>query len=77
MVRKMEIEDDIKLFKERTLMLRVDVDIIKDSQQKIFLELREIHHLLDKLIKSQNEAILWQTKGKDQRVKNTMPTEMG
>ena len=53
---------------------------IKDFVSKTAYSQAEIHRKLDLLLKQQHESVLWETKGKDLRVKGSMkdePTEMG
>jgi len=57
----MGIEDDIRFIKED----------IKELRGMCF----SIHAQLDKLLKQQHEGVLWETKGKDLRVKDTMILE--
>jgi hypothetical protein len=56
-----QIETDVKSLKN-------DMDFIKD-------ELTTIRMAVNKLLKQQHEGVLWETKGKDQRVKDTMKIE--
>jgi hypothetical protein len=65
----MGIEDDIRYIKD--LVQQLWQEKIVASGQLIRLETK-----LDKLLKQQHEAVLWETKGKDNRVKGSLGLEL-
>jgi hypothetical protein len=61
-IEKQELISELKIFK-----IALDEEVNALGSRLISIEAK-----LDKLLKQQHEAVLWETKGKDQKVKNTM-----